>query len=199
MDQEFEVLSTDEVLHVRSGRVLMPNPTFKVSELLDALAQLISEQEDEWSEAQEGWFSDRGLSCEVLRLGNSGWQRGKVRVRLEFAPERPKLLGESRPKRDTIPGRTEDPYSRPGSRVDDPYPPSDRTEDPYSRPINRIDDPYAPPDRTEDSYNRPTERPNNPHGRPEIFLRPTREDVYKRDNTDDWGDDDDIYPNDRGY
>jgi hypothetical protein len=194
MDEEFEVLSSDEVLHVRSGRVLLANPTFKVSELLDALAQLISEQEDEWSEAQEGWFSDRGLSCEVLRLGNSGWQRGKVRVRLEFAPERPKLLGESRLKRDTLPERAEDSYSRP---VDSR--PVERPEDSYSRSGNRIEDPYAPLDPPDDPYVRPAERPNNPYGRPEIFLRPTREDVYNRDKTDDWGDDDDLYPKDRGY
>ena len=97
MDREFEVLNGDEVVFVRSGRVLVPNPTFKVSELLDALAQLVSEQEDEWSEEQEGWFSNRGLACEVLRFNNPGWQRGRVRIRLEFAPERPKLLRESPP------------------------------------------------------------------------------------------------------
>lgn len=95
MDNEFGLLNDNEVLFVRTGRILMANPTFKVSEFLDALAQLISEQEEEWSDEREGWFTDRGQSCEVLRFGSQGWQRGRVRIRLEFCPERPpKLLRE---------------------------------------------------------------------------------------------------------
>jgi hypothetical protein len=96
MDNEYGLLSDDEVLFVQSGRILMANPTFKVSEFLDALAQLISEQEREWSDEREGWFNERGQSCEVLRFANQGWQRGRVRIRLEFCPERPpRLLQES--------------------------------------------------------------------------------------------------------
>lgn len=96
MDNEYGLLGDDEVLFVRSGRIIVSNPTFKVSEFLDALAQLISEQEGEWSDEREGWFTDRGQTCEVLRLGNQGWQRGRVRIRLEFCPDRPpKLLRES--------------------------------------------------------------------------------------------------------
>jgi hypothetical protein len=101
MNNDFEMLNDDEVVFVRGRRVLMANPTFKVIEFLDALAQLVSEQEDEWTEDQEGWFSDRGAQCEVLRFGNQGWQRGRVRVRLEFCPDPPpKLLRESRSSRE---------------------------------------------------------------------------------------------------
>ena len=97
MDNEYGLLGEDEVLYVRSGRVLMANPTFKVSEFLDALAQMVSEQEREWSDEREGWFTNQGQSCEVLRFDGQGWQRGRVRIRLEFCPERPpKLLRESR-------------------------------------------------------------------------------------------------------
>lgn len=130
--EEFEVLSSDEVLHVRSGRILMRNPTFKASELLDALAQLISEQDSEWTEEQEDWFTDRGLSCEVLRVGNAGWQRGRVRIRFEFAPERPKLLRESPPPQTETYSRPE--IFLPRSR-DEGYPrnPSPNREDIYPR------------------------------------------------------------------
>jgi KGK domain len=96
---EFEPLSNNEVLYVDRGRVLISNPTFKVSEFLDALAQLVSEREDDWSDDTEGWFSD-GLDCEVLRFSNQGWQRGRVRLRLEFCPDpAPKLLQESKRSR----------------------------------------------------------------------------------------------------
>ncbi|HEY9664508.1 MAG TPA: KGK domain-containing protein [Allocoleopsis sp.] len=132
MNNDFGMLSDDEVLFVRAGRIVMANPTFKVSEFLDALAQLISEQEPEWSEDQEGWFTDRGTSCEVLRFTSQGWQRGRVRIRLEFCPERPpKLLRESRTPR-------EDVYQQEGYRQDKPQRRSSR-EDVYRENVYRED------------------------------------------------------------
>ncbi|HEY9621375.1 MAG TPA: KGK domain-containing protein [Crinalium sp.] len=99
MDNDFGLLGDDEVIFVRSGRILMPNPTFKVSELLDALAQAVSEREEDWTEESEGWFG-AGLPCEVLRFGNQGWQRGRVRIRIEFCPEKqPKLLRDDSHRR----------------------------------------------------------------------------------------------------
>jgi hypothetical protein len=97
MNSPFEPLNDDEVLYVSVGRVLMSNPTFKVVEFLDALAQAISDREEAWSEENEGWFGD-GLECEALRFSSQGWQRGRVRIRLEFCPEepRPKLLDSRR-------------------------------------------------------------------------------------------------------
>lgn len=125
MENEYGLLNDDEVLFVRSGRILMANPTFKVSEFLDALAQLISEQEGEWSDEREGWFTERGQGCEVLRFGNQGWQRGRVRIRLEFCPERPpKLLRES-------PVAREDYREELSLRED--YTPRRNRSNPYSR------------------------------------------------------------------
>jgi hypothetical protein len=124
MDKEYGMLNDDEVLFVNFGRILMSNPTFKVSEFLDALAQLVSEREAEWSEENEGWFGD-GLECEALRLGNQGWQRGRVRIRLEFCPSdnKPKLLRNTSSRR-------EEPSLRAEMQSED-YPPRD---DLYRRP-----------------------------------------------------------------
>ncbi|MGA7934609.1 MAG: KGK domain-containing protein [Kovacikia sp.] len=93
----FEPLNDDEVLFISVGRVLMTNPTFKVGEFIDALAQAISDREEDWIEENEGWFGD-GLTCEALRFGKNGWQRGKVRIRLEFSPDEsaPQKLLDSR-------------------------------------------------------------------------------------------------------
>jgi hypothetical protein len=126
MDNDYGLLRDDEVLYVQSGRIIMANPTFKVSEFLDALAQLISEQEAEWSDEREGWFNDRGQSCEVLRFDNQGWQRGRVRIRLEFCPERPpKLLREADSSNEEsareipyLPRRREDAYGQPYGQND---------------------------------------------------------------------------------
>jgi len=105
MDHDYTPLNDDEVLHVRNGRVLMPNSTFKVSEFLDALAQVVSEREDGWMEECEDWFNNQGLRCEVLRFSNQGWQRGRVRIRVEFLPEPQKLLKEQAPRRTNRPER----------------------------------------------------------------------------------------------
>ncbi|MGV0026925.1 KGK domain-containing protein [Phormidesmis priestleyi] len=101
MDNGYSPLRDDEVLFVDRGRVLMTNPTFKVIEFLDALAQAISDREEDWSEDKEDWFGD-GLACEALRFGTGGWQRGRVRIRLEFIPEKvpgklPERSSASRP------------------------------------------------------------------------------------------------------
>lgn len=99
MDNGYTPLGDDEVLFVDRGRVLMSNPTFKVSEFLDALAQAVSDREGDWSEENEAWFSD-GLECEALRFQSGGWQRGRVRIRVEFMPIKPQeRLPERLPER----------------------------------------------------------------------------------------------------
>ncbi|MBF2029028.1 MAG: KGK domain-containing protein [Oscillatoriales cyanobacterium C42_A2020_001] len=136
---EFQPLSDDEVLYVSLGRVLMSNPTFKVGEFLDALAQAISDREDDWSDDNEGWFSD-GLECEALRFNAQGWQRGRVRIRLEFAPDGP---------RPQLPERRTSHARRPEKidpRTDDIYR-LERDEGLRSeRPRLELDDIYRGPD-----------------------------------------------------
>lgn len=114
-DDQFEPLSNDEVLFVSVGRILMTNPTFKVGELLDALAQAVSDREEDWSDDNEGWFGE-GLSCEALRFSTKGWQHGRVRIRLEFRPE------EARPPK-ALDLRREEPrrLEKPDTRYDDVY------------------------------------------------------------------------------
>ncbi len=33
------------------------------------------------------WFSEEGCKCEILRTQGGGWQKGKIRFRLEFIPD----------------------------------------------------------------------------------------------------------------
>jgi KGK domain len=142
MDQN-SLLNNDEVLYVRSGSVLMSNGTFKAREFLDALAQLVSEREDEWSDEQEGWFNERGLSCEALRFGNQGWQRGRVRIRMEFIPDdSPKLLREAPPAQ-----RERPPYEDDIFKPRDSYP----QRDPFRDPREGRDYPPERPGRGRDS------------------------------------------------
>lgn len=160
MDNEYGLLGEDEVLYVRSGRVLMANPTFKVSEFLDALAQMVSEQEREWSDEREGWFTNQGQSCEVLRFDGQGWQRGRVRIRLEFCPERPpKLLRESRSDQEDYVDRYSESYpDYPERYADEAFESAPRPE--FERQESRdMPSPRRSRPAQEEFFTRPIERP----------------------------------------
>jgi KGK domain len=129
MDEGYTPLYDDEVLFVDRGRVLMNNPTFKVSEFLDALAEVVNDREPDWTEASEGWFSD-GLECETLRFNGNGWQRGKIRIRLEFLPTKP-------PQQ--LPERSSSKANRPPIEKLRPQP-SDSYPAPYSSEADFPDD-----------------------------------------------------------
>ncbi|XGV95069.1 MAG: KGK domain-containing protein [Leptolyngbya sp. BL-A-14] len=122
MDNQFEPLNNDEVLFINVGRVLMVNPTFKVGEFIDALAQAISDRENDWSDDNEGWFGE-GLPCEALRFGTPGWQRGRVRIRLEFLPEtsKPKMLDVPRERPSRRPEKPDPKFDNVYDDVDDDY------------------------------------------------------------------------------
>jgi KGK domain len=114
----FQPLNDDEVLFVSLGRVLMANPTFKVGEFLDALAQAISDRENDWNEDNEGWFSE-GLECEALRFNAQGWQRGRVRIRLEFSADGPRP--QLPPDRRSSETRRQEKPDKADNRLDDLY------------------------------------------------------------------------------
>lgn len=42
----------------------------------------------------ENWFID-GINCEIFKIGNKGWQKGKIRIKLnislEFCPDEPEV------------------------------------------------------------------------------------------------------------
>ncbi|HEY9906324.1 MAG TPA: KGK domain-containing protein [Thermosynechococcaceae cyanobacterium] len=131
MDEQFQPLDNDEVLFVSAGRILMLNPTFKVGELLDGLAQAVSDREEDWSDESEGWFGE-GLECQVLRFGTKGWQRGKVRLRLEFSPleDRPpnnrrEEIRRSERLESRSPRPVEKPEPRPEPRYSEEFEPED--------------------------------------------------------------------------
>jgi len=88
VDKQFEPLATGEVLSVdESVQLLIGHRTFRVSELAEAIkAQLEHGLQGGWTQAKEGWFSEEGIPCEVLRFTAQGWQKGKVRINLEFCP-----------------------------------------------------------------------------------------------------------------
>lgn len=87
MTNNFGHLEREDVVSIYSGQILIINRTFTVSELIAALMPIIKEKAGTtWTEDKEQWFRE-GLECKILKPGAKSWERGKVRLTLEFAPE----------------------------------------------------------------------------------------------------------------
>lgn len=86
MSDKFERLEREDVVSVYSAQILVTNRTFTVSEFITAMLQMLKKQLGELTEGKETWFGE-GLDCKILKPGAKSWQRGKVRITLEFEPE----------------------------------------------------------------------------------------------------------------
>lgn len=86
MSYNFERLEREDVVSVYSAQILVKNRTFMVSELISALMTTIREKGGELTEEKEGWFKE-GVDCKILKPSAKTWERGKVRITLEFCPE----------------------------------------------------------------------------------------------------------------
>ncbi len=87
MSNNVERLEREDVVSVYSGQILVNNRTFTVSELIAALMPVVKEKSgNTWTEDKEQWFGE-GLDCKVLKPGAKKWQRGQVRLTLEFTSE----------------------------------------------------------------------------------------------------------------
>jgi KGK domain len=88
MYDRFEPLNSGEVVSVQNDtQVLSGHRTFRVGELSDAIKAQVASAIAGWSEEKNGWFSPEGIDCEALRFGANGWQKGKIRLCLEFCPD----------------------------------------------------------------------------------------------------------------
>ena len=86
MSNKFERLEREDVVSVYAGQILVSNRTFTVDEFIAALMQILQKHIPEMKEDKEKWFGE-GLGCKLLKPGAKSWQRGKVRITLEFSPE----------------------------------------------------------------------------------------------------------------
>ena len=90
MTDRFESLEHGEVISVQhETQVLSGHRTFRVGELSAAIKAHLEKAIENWTEENNGWFSDRGIDCEALRFGSNGWQKGRIRLSLEFCPDLP--------------------------------------------------------------------------------------------------------------
>ena len=88
MNNRFEPLAIGEVLSIdESAQILIGHRTFRVGEFAEAIRTQLEYNLNGWTEDKDAWFSEEGIPCEVLRFSANGWQKGKVRINLEFCPQ----------------------------------------------------------------------------------------------------------------
>lgn len=110
MSNEFERLEREDVVSVYSSQILVNNRTFTVSEFISAMMSIMRDKGGGLTEDKEQWFRE-GLECKILKPGAKSWQRGKVRISLEFEPEELEVAG--------VPENSESPASIASSPLDD--------------------------------------------------------------------------------
>ncbi len=92
MSDRFESLESGEVVSIQhEAQVLSGHRTFRSGELNDAIKSYVEQAIASWSDEKNDWFSDRGIDCEALRFGSKGWQKGRIRLSLEFCPDEPEM------------------------------------------------------------------------------------------------------------
>jgi KGK domain len=92
MSDRFESLESGEVVSIQhETQVLSGHRTFRSGELNDAIKSYVEQAIAGWSEDKNDWFTDRGIDCEALRFGSKGWQKGRIRLSLEFCPDEPEM------------------------------------------------------------------------------------------------------------
>jgi KGK domain len=96
MSDRFESLESGEVISVEHDtQVLSGHRTFRVGELSEAIESHLKKAIENWNEANNGWFTPQGLDCEALRFGSNGWQKGRIRLCLEFCPDEPNASAQN--------------------------------------------------------------------------------------------------------
>lgn len=86
MNNKFDPLNCNDVVAVDPDTFedLDITRTSKVIHLLEAIQECFGSDTE-----VAALFSKEGIECEVLRLGAKEWQKGKVRINLEFCSNQP--------------------------------------------------------------------------------------------------------------
>jgi hypothetical protein len=90
MSDRFEPLNSGEVLSVHNDiQILNGHRTFRVGELSDAIKDRLASAFAGSNEEKNNLLDLAGVDCEALRFGANGWQKGRIRLCLEFCPDEP--------------------------------------------------------------------------------------------------------------
>ena len=75
--------SQEDVVSVYDNEIFVKNRTFTLNEFLTEMKKALQTQ---LTEERENCLTN-GINCKILKPGAKSWQRGKVRITIEFEPE----------------------------------------------------------------------------------------------------------------
>ena len=79
-------LTDEDVVSMHAPDNFAKTPTSTVEEMKAAFRELFKQLH-----LTQNWVLDQGVNCKILRATDGGgWQKGKIRLRLEFIPDEPK-------------------------------------------------------------------------------------------------------------
>lgn len=81
-------LTDDDVLSVSTDLSFTEGSTSTGAELMDIVQEWV-ERHSNLDETQSAYWVKDGVICKVLLAAGGGWQKGKIRLRLEFTPDTP--------------------------------------------------------------------------------------------------------------
>nr|WP_256386462.1 KGK domain-containing protein [Hydrocoleum sp. CS-953] len=76
-------LSQEDVVSVYRNEIFVKNQTFTLNQFLTEMKKALQTQ---LAEGRENWLTNE-IDSKILKLGAKSWQRGKVRITLEFESE----------------------------------------------------------------------------------------------------------------
>ncbi len=77
-------LNKDDVVSLAPDMSFKAGGTVKVDHLYAAVTSHVGAP-------YSNWFKETGVVCEVLKTEGGGWQKGKIRFRVEFIPDEPEV------------------------------------------------------------------------------------------------------------
>lgn len=89
VNKKFEPLESGEVLSVSpDSQILFKHGTFRTNEFAAAFRELLVQHNIGGLDAEKAsWLTEAGVPCEVLKFGAREWQKGMVRIHLEFCAD----------------------------------------------------------------------------------------------------------------
>ncbi|MEH2446752.1 MAG: KGK domain-containing protein [Nostoc sp.] len=81
-------LSDEDVVSMAQDTNLTEASTLTGEELMETVANLVFQKTRLEEDEVKGWAAN-GVNCKVLLTQGGGWQKGKIRIRFEFVPDKP--------------------------------------------------------------------------------------------------------------
>jgi hypothetical protein len=78
-------LNNDDVISINPSASFGAGDTTRVGNLL--YQARLRHSGNNGQNMERLWFTEEGVSCEVLKSEGGGWQKGKIRFRLDFVPD----------------------------------------------------------------------------------------------------------------